>query len=387
MIDWRPIDEGALPTANAIYNGRSALVPLQDLGDTILEEIWDAQPIGITSHGVQTPQDFTASFAKIGNREFIYIYRTLDGFGPKPLTVGTYLDAEAEDDVIDRMGHAAVAGIIVVIIAVVLGLFVARAIGRPVRALAHASAVVESGKLDRVPNLPMSHVSELNSAITSFEGMVKGLAEKEVIRRTLGRYVPESIAERLMKDDGSLEPTESEATILFSDIAGFTAMTEALGPTRIVEVLNAYFSRMTEIIEAEGGVITQFQGDAILAIFNVPIESPDHAERACRAAIRMRDTVFQEAFAGERISCRIGINTGNIVAGGGGRRREPDSAFPAIAPNNTVSPIRVFVVTVSPRKIQTHRGASTTSASDSRTSSAAGRLREPRVNRTRPAPT
>jgi len=118
-----------------------------------------------------------------------------------------------------------------------------------------------------------------------------------------------------MKDDGSLQPIEAEATILFSDVARFTSLTEELGPARIVEVLNAYFSRMTQIIEAEGGVITQFQGDAILAIFNVPIEMPDHAERACRAAVKMRQSVRNETFAGQVIESRIGINTGPVVAG------------------------------------------------------------------------
>ncbi|MCP3956032.1 MAG: adenylate/guanylate cyclase domain-containing protein, partial [Desulfobacterales bacterium] len=149
----------------------------------------------------------------------------------------------------------------------------------------------------------------------SFEGMVAGLAEREVIRRTLGRYVPESIAEKLLEDKGGLAPTEATATILFTDIAGFTVLTEALGPTRIVEVLNAYFSRMTKIIESRNGVITQFQGDAILAIFNVPVVDEDHANNACQAAVEMIECVESEIFAGEEIKCRIGINTGDIVAG------------------------------------------------------------------------
>jgi len=315
MIDWRPIDATALPSPGSIYDGQTALIPLSELGDPILELIWQAEELDFAIGRDPEANGFGARISTIDDREFVYIYRVLSGFGPKPLTIGTYFDADTADEVFDRMGAAAIAGGIVMILAVGLGLYVARAIGRPIRALATASSVVETGQLGDVPALPLSHVSELNQAVSSFEGMVRGLAEKEVIRRTLGRYVPESIAEQLMKDDGSLQPIEAEATILFSDVARFTSLTEELGPARIVEVLNAYFSRMTQIIEAEGGVITQFQGDAILAIFNVPIEMPDHAERACRAAVKMRQSVRNETFAGQVIESRIGINTGPVVAG------------------------------------------------------------------------
>ncbi|MGB0683337.1 MAG: adenylate/guanylate cyclase domain-containing protein [Magnetovibrionaceae bacterium] len=315
MIDWRPDIGEEIPSSTDIYNGRSALIPLADLGDPILEEIWTAEELDFAIGRGVNQADFGTGFTTFGDRELVFIYRTLEGLGPKPLTVGTYFDANTADSVIDRMGIAAVAGGIVIIIAVLLGLFVARAIGRPIEALATASSLVEAGRFDGVSDLPRSHVSELNRALSSFEGMVRGLEEKEIIRRTLGRYVPESIADKLMQDDGSLAPVQAEATILFADVADFTALTEDLGPSRIVDVLNAYFSRMTEIIEAEGGVITQFQGDAILAIFNVPIGAEDHPERACRAAVRMRDAAETETFSGQAITCRIGINTGWVVAG------------------------------------------------------------------------
>ncbi len=313
MIDWRPIDAEALPSASSIYSGQSALVPIAELGDSILERIWDAEYQDLVM--VDKGKNFAAVAADIGDRQFVFVYRTITDYGPRPWTVGAYFDADAEDATVERLKAALFAGVAVILVALVLGLFVAKAIGRPIRALAEASATVETGQFDQVGALPTSRITELNSAISSFEGMVAGLAEREVIRRTLGRYVPESIAEQLLRDDGSLKPVEAEVTILFSDIAGFTAMTETLGPSRTVEFLNAFFSAMTEIIENEGGVITQFQGDAILAIFNTPIEAADHAERACRAAARMLTESTRRTFVGERVRCRIGINSGNVVAG------------------------------------------------------------------------
>ncbi len=315
MIGWRPLDAATVPSAASIYQGQSSLVALTDLGDPILERIWDTEELDFGIGERAKREGFGGGSIVIGDGEYVFVHRTLDDMGAKPLTIGTYINAHKADEVFDRMGIAAGAGALVIVVAVGLGIFVARAIGRPIRALATASSVVEAGAFEQVSKLPRSRVLELNQAVSSFEGMVDGLAERELIRQTLGRYVPSYIAEQLIKDDGSLEPIEAEATILFSDIAGFTGLTEQLGAVRTVEVMNAYFSRMTSIIEAEGGVVAQFHGDAILAIFNVPVEADDHAERACQAAVKMRRCALVETFAGQPISSRIGINTGRVVAG------------------------------------------------------------------------
>jgi class 3 adenylate cyclase len=97
-------------------------------------------------------------------------------------------------------------------------------------------------------------------------------------------------------------------------------MTETLGPVRIVGVLNDYFSAMVEILERHEGVVTQFQGDAILATFNVPVADPAHAANALAAACDMLDAVTVNRYQGETINIRVGINTGEVVAGAIGAR-------------------------------------------------------------------
>jgi class 3 adenylate cyclase len=100
-------------------------------------------------------------------------------------------------------------------------------------------------------------------------------------------------------------------------------MTERAGAARTVEILNAYFEEVTRIIGAHNGVVTQFQGDAVLATFNVPVEDARHAANAFGAAQAILGCVAQREFAGERIRVRIGVNTGPLVAGnvgGGGRQ-------------------------------------------------------------------
>ena len=103
--------------------------------------------------------------------------------------------------------------------------------------------------------------------------------------------------------------------MLFCDLVGFTPLTETLGPTGIVGFLNDWFSRMTEILEQRGGTVIQFQGDAILATFNVPVADPEHARQAVRAAREMRAATRTLSAGGRMLECRIGIATGAVVAG------------------------------------------------------------------------
>jgi adenylate cyclase len=138
-----------------------------------------------------------------------------------------------------------------------------------------------------------------------------------------GRFVPEAIVNAMVAGRGALAPVAREATVLFADIAGFTGMTERAGAARTVEILNAYFDDVTRIIGAHNGIVTQFQGDAVLATFNVPVEDAGHARNAFEAARAILKCVAGREFAGERIRVRIGINTGFLVAGnvgGGGRQ-------------------------------------------------------------------
>jgi len=156
---------------------------------------------------------------------------------------------------------------------------------------------------------------------------LKRQLEAERDRATLsgifGRFVPQTIVNAMIAGRGALAPVEREATVLFADIAGFTGMTERAGAVRTVEILNAYFDEVTRIIGARNGIVTQFQGDAVLATFNVPVEDAGHARNAFEAARAILACVAGREFAGERIRVRIGINTGLLVAGnvgGGGRQ-------------------------------------------------------------------
>ncbi|MDX1432286.1 MAG: adenylate/guanylate cyclase domain-containing protein [Gammaproteobacteria bacterium] len=160
-------------------------------------------------------------------------------------------------------------------------------------------------------------------ARSTLERQLEAERDRAAITGIFGRFVPQAIVDAMIEGRGTLAPIEREATVLFADIAGFTEMTERAGPVRTVNILNAYFDEVTRIIGAHNGIVTQFQGDAVLATFNVPVADAGHAENAFEAACAILACVAEREFAGEQIRVRIGINTGPLVAGnvgGGGRQ-------------------------------------------------------------------
>lgn len=147
--------------------------------------------------------------------------------------------------------------------------------------------------------------------------------ERRAVSEVFGQYVPRTIANALISDRGLLEPVEGTATVLFIDVASFTKMTEVNGPRSVVGVLNAFFDEATATITRYDGVVTQFIGDAIMATFNLPVEDPEHATNAVRAAIDIIDMTAKRTFDGERLTIRAGVATGPVIAGsvgGGGRQ-------------------------------------------------------------------
>ncbi len=177
------------------------------------------------------------------------------------------------------------------------------------------AAMARLGKGDLDARAPITADDELGVLAQRFNAMTDEMRERAYIRDTFGRYVPESIAAALVAGRGTLKPALAEATILFTDIEGFTQMVEIAPPTRVVRMLNEYFAAVTEPIARYGGVINQFQGDAMLVTFNVPVADPFHADHAVLAALEIRRATHGRRFAGFNIETRVGVNTGEVVAG------------------------------------------------------------------------
>ena len=290
------------------------LPSIESFDDIILSRIW--APDDNAGFFSARLTDIKASGVFWGDKYYIYMHRNSMAYGPAPWTIGTYINTSiAGDGIFENLLKAVSGGLLVLVIAILASVYIGHKVGQPVKAIAIAAAAVEAGNLKSVPRLEKNNIREIDDANNAFNNMVEGLRERELIRKTLGRFVPEKVASSLLDGGGKITPQQTDATILFCDIASFTELTETLGPTKITEVLNAYFSNMVAQLEQYGGVVTQFQGDAILATFNVPINDPEHATNAIHAARIMLNQTKQQQFAGQVLDIRIGINSGIVFAG------------------------------------------------------------------------
>jgi adenylate cyclase len=156
-------------------------------------------------------------------------------------------------------------------------------------------------------------------------------AEQRATRSAMGKYLSPPVLEEVMKDPAGLHlgGQRREMTVLFSDIRGFTTLSEQIDPERLVQFLNGYLTAMTDIVFAQEGVLDKYRGDGIMAFWGAPREQPDHALRACRAAYAMvrRLRGLQEDWSAQglpRLSIGVGINSGVMTVGNVGSRQRFD---------------------------------------------------------------
>lgn len=146
--------------------------------------------------------------------------------------------------------------------------------------------------------------------------------ERKKIKETFKHYVAPIVIEEMLKEPGRLKlgGEQKVLTVLFSDLEGFTTYSERYAPREMIEILSDYYERMTEEIFAHQGTLKEYVGDELMAIFGAPVEQPDHAERACAAALAMRER--RHALGSEwaksgrpRLRARTGINSGPMLVG------------------------------------------------------------------------
>lgn len=161
--------------------------------------------------------------------------------------------------------------------------------------------------------------------------LAQKLKSEETLRQRLERYHSPGVVQQLLAAgaiaDGRLPPTESEISILFADIVGFTALSERLSPAQIAQLLNRLFEEMIKEVFAFGGTLDKYIGDCIMAFFGAPEAQADHARRAVAASLGMLKRLEQlnaEQTLGEPLQLRIAINTGRAVIGDVGSSQRLD---------------------------------------------------------------
>ncbi len=224
-------------------------------------------------------------------------------------------------ELVSYRGDRLVNEILIDLVASVFGLGVAlfwvmRALTRPLARLSTGIERLSAG--DLTVRLPVTSNEEVGELTARFNTMVEGLRERQRIRETFGKYVSESVASALMRQtgDGRLRGRTAEATLLFTDIEGFTTLSEHLDPEVLIAVLNEYLEVVVEPIQRHGGVVSSFIGDGLFASFNLPLPNEAHAASAVAAAVDIQRALASRVFTGGvKLATRIGLNTGTVIGG------------------------------------------------------------------------
>lgn len=228
---------------------------------------------------------------------------------------------KALDVVEKKMFMIAIGGIFFGIIGAIL---LSSYISRPIKFLVAGTHEIANENFDFRINVTSN--DEIGDLTRSFNKMANELEHKELIKSAFKRYVSSQVLDKIIADPDFLKKlggTRRELTILFSDIRGFTPLSEQLQPEEVITLLNDYLDNMTEIIFSNSGIIDKFIGDAIMAVWGAlqaDISPPEQAFLAVKSAIEMQNKLIElqnkwDSLGKKKIHVGIGINTGYVVVG------------------------------------------------------------------------
>lgn len=261
---------------------------------------------------------------RAGTARFITYIASLQSFGGERVYAMLQRDRE-----IAMTPYYRLRLLLIVISAVALlvsifgGAAIASSVTRPVRILAGFAREIQRGDYTRAVELTQQ--DELGQLALAFNDMRKGLFERDKVRNLLGKVMSPEIAEELLRSEVQLGGEEKEITVLFTDLRGFTSLSEHRAPKEVLDFLNEYLTRMTAVIDRHGGVVDKYIGDAIMALFGAPLALPDHPHRAVACALEMieelerSNSVFQ-AKGWPEIAMGVGVHTGRVVVGNMGSK-------------------------------------------------------------------
>jgi len=191
-------------------------------------------------------------------------------------------------------------------------LILASAIAGPLVELRRAMRRVRDGDLDVA--VSVSDATEIGGVQAGFNEMVRGLQERERLRDLFGRHVGIDVARHAL-ERSDVEGETRTASVLFVDVVGSTALAEQRPPREVVAMLNAMFEAVVRVTADEGGLVNKFEGDAALCVFGAPVDQPDHALHACRAARHLHAALCEVAQRHAGLRAAIGVSSGHVVAG------------------------------------------------------------------------
>lgn len=258
----------------------------------------------------------------------------LSGFAPIHSKTGDVIAAVGvdipADDVRAELARVRNIGLIGLAISVVLSVVVANLIStqvnRPLLRLQNAVEMIGRGDLKTRVEFPRQ--DEFGQVGMAINHMADELAQQELLRTAFARYVSKQVMDYVLRS-GELPDVKGERrriTVLFSDIRGFTTLSENMRAEDVVQLLNEYFERMIDVVFRYHGTLDKFMGDGMMVVFGAPFDDPHQEEHAIQAALEMERELQTlcarwELEGRQRISIGIGINSGPAVVGNVGSRQ------------------------------------------------------------------
>ncbi|MCP3941954.1 MAG: HAMP domain-containing protein [Desulfobacteraceae bacterium] len=176
-------------------------------------------------------------------------------------------------------------------IALILAYFLAKSISTPLLQIKKTIKAVENNDLDARVEIVSN--DELGDVAQGINDMIRSLNESQRVKKSFGRYMGKEIRDEIMSGKISLEGEMKRVTLLFSDLRNFTGLVEKNHPRQVVKILNQYFNEMTPAVKEHRGLILQYVGDEIEAVFGAPVGFDDHPEMAVQAALEMRKRLIK----------------------------------------------------------------------------------------------
>jgi len=319
--DDRVIADERLADFDARKSGLTPLMPLSAFGDPVLaaystrkvEDQFDASRTRNVELAEITVGDEADDWWD--DDAYVAITRQIPGYGERPWTIGAYFKGSQVGGEISRIMGSAMLGLAAMAAAVIVAILLGRRLSRPIQAIAGQATRVADFDLDDVTPLPRSSIKELDDQASAFNAMLIGL-------RAFSTYIPRSLVAKLVRtgEIGIAEPRETVVTVMFTDIADFTALSEQMDAAAVSQLLNRHFAILCAAVDAYGGTVDKFLGDGMMAFFGAPDRLKGHAAAAVRAAAQIREDLAADNLSAledgrPALRIRIGIHTGPAIVG------------------------------------------------------------------------
>lgn len=303
-----------LARAPAIGKPDKPIPKVGEIADPILAAIWQPTAEEDAHSIAELVGSFSGHVVNVSGTSYVFAYREVTGYADRPWLIGRYFPLAELETEVRRLREASWIALAVLAFTMAIAWWFGRAIGEPIRHLARATDAIRRFAFDAVQPLPPSRLAEVDEAARAYNALIAAAHWFET-------YVPRRLVQRLMAQGAAAAAQESRnVTVMFTDIAGFTALAERLSAAETAAFLNQHFALVASCVEAEAGTIDKFIGDAVMAFWGAPEQQPDHAGRACRAALAIAravamDNAARAASGLERVTVRIGVHTGPAVVG------------------------------------------------------------------------